>query len=268
MLIAQISDCHVEATDGPGIGGSDPGGNLALCVTQINARDPRPDAVLATGDLVNDGSPDSYAVLRRLLAPLTMPVYLIPGNHDDRSALRDAFPDHGYLPADGDFLHYVIDEHPLRLIGLDTVIPREMGGLMDATRCAWLDARLGEAPDRPTVVFMHHPPFLTGLAKMDAMGCAGGGAMGDVIARHAQVERVLCGHVHRPVQTRWNGVLTCTAPSTAAQLRLKLGPEDALEWSPEPPAYLLHFQHAEAGLLTHMAVIDGAAPPKASPIIM
>lgn len=260
MLIAQISDCHIEATDGPGIGGSDPGGNLALCVAQINARDPRPDIVLATGDLVNDGSPDSYAVLRRLLAPLTMPVYLIPGNHDDRDALRSAVPDHAYLPTDGDVLQYVIDGHPLRLIGLDTVVPREMGGLMDAQRLAWLDARLGEAPDRPTLVFMHHPPFLTGFAIMDSMGCAGGGAMGRVIARHPQVERILCGHVHRPVQTRWNGVLACVAPSTAAQLRLGLNPDDPLSWSPEPPAYLLHYQHQETGLLTHMAVIEGAAP--------
>ena len=77
---------------------STPRAILERAVAHVNALDPRPDVVLATGDLVDGGKPEEYARLRRLLAPLAMPVYLIPGNHDARDALRAVFADHAYLP--------------------------------------------------------------------------------------------------------------------------------------------------------------------------
>ena len=92
-----------------------------------------------------------------------MPVYLIPGNHDEREALADAFSDHDYLPRDREFLHYVLEQYPVRLIGLDTLVPGKGSGLMCEERLTWLAARLEVAPARPTVVFMHHPPFVTGI---------------------------------------------------------------------------------------------------------
>src|SRR5258705_13906314 len=101
MLIAQISDMHVKAEGELLYGRIDTAGFLERAVAHVMTLDPRPDVVLATGDLVEGGKPEEYALLRRLLAPLAMPVYLIPGNPDARDALRAAFPDHGYLPGSG-----------------------------------------------------------------------------------------------------------------------------------------------------------------------
>src|SRR6266550_639034 len=114
MLIAQISDMHVKAEGKLLFRRIDTAGFLERAVAHVNALDPRPDIVLATGDLVDGGKPEEYAHLRRMLAPLAMPLYMIPGNHDARDALREAFPEHAYLPPTG-FLQYTIENLPVRL---------------------------------------------------------------------------------------------------------------------------------------------------------
>ena len=96
-------------------------------------------------------------------------------------------------------MQYVVEGHPVRLIALDTLVPGQVGGLLCAERLIWLAARLEEAPARPTLIFMHHPPFVTGLQAMDAMGLEGKEELAAVIRRHPQVERLVCGHVHRPM---------------------------------------------------------------------
>src|SRR5207245_3949899 len=105
---------------------------------------------------------EEYALLRSLLEPLSMPVFVIPGNHDAREPMRDAFIADGYLPHEG-FLHYAIEEHALRIIGLDTLVPGEAGGALCEDRLRWIDRALAAAPGRPTLVLMHHPPFATGI---------------------------------------------------------------------------------------------------------
>ena len=111
MLIAQISDTHVKREGELLYGRIDTQGFLERAVAHVNGLDPRPDVALVTGDLVDKGTPGEYANLKRLLSPLAIPFYLIPGNHDARDALRDAFPDRTYLPKAG-FLHYVVDDLP------------------------------------------------------------------------------------------------------------------------------------------------------------
>ncbi len=255
MIIAQISDLHVDAPDRRGVGDTDSIAALHRAVAHVNALDPAPDLVLATGDLAaTKGKPAEYAVLRDGFDALRAPVFLIPGNHDSRDGMRAAFPDHGYLPAEG-FLHYTIEDRPLRLIGLDTIVPGEPGGLMCAERCAWLADRLAEAPDRPTLIFMHHPPFSTGIAIMDAMNCRGGDAVAEIVARHPQVERIVCGHVHRPVIQRWAGTVAMTAPSTLVQLELAVGGRPAANWIHEPPACLVHVFDPAFGVASHLSPI-------------
>jgi 3',5'-cyclic AMP phosphodiesterase CpdA len=267
VLIAQISDTHVCAPGRLLNDTIDTAGFLARAVAHLNALDPRPALVLATGDLANAGQPAEYAHLRALLAPLALPVYLLPGNHDAREALVAAFPDHAYLPRQG-FLQYVVEGHPVRLLALDTLTPGEEGGRICDERRAWLAARLGEAPQRPTVVAMHHPPFATGLACMDEMGFAGAEALAELVRRHPQVEGVLCGHLHRPIQTRWAGTIASTAPSTAHQVTLDLRDDGPLAFSMEPPACQLHLWRAGAGLVSHVSYIgayDGPHVVRARP---
>jgi 3',5'-cyclic AMP phosphodiesterase CpdA len=259
MLIAQISDPHIKPEGQLAYRQVDTAKLLARAVEHVCRLEPRPDVVLGTGDLVDAGRAEEYRHLARLLAPLPMPVYLIPGNHDQREAMVASLPGHAYLPRSG-FLHYVIDEHPLRLIALDTLVTGQPGGALGAERLAWLDARLGEA-ERPTAIFMHHPPFATGIEYMDGQGLADGEAMRGVLARHSHVEAVLCGHLHRPIHLRWAGTVVTTAPSPAHQVTLDLRAGAPLTFTMEPPAILLHVWRPDTGLVTHTSFIGEYAGP-------
>jgi 3',5'-cyclic AMP phosphodiesterase CpdA len=255
MLLAQLSDLHISTPDSDVERSSDSSPFMERAVQHLCRLEPRPDAVLITGDLVHDGHPEEYVRLAALLKPLPMPWFVIPGNHDDREHLRAAFGHLGYLPAKG-FLQYVVEQGPLRLIGLDTHVPGKPGGLLCGERLAWLDARLAEAPKQPTLVFMHHPPFLTGVRVMDAMGLEGSDALAEVIGRHPQVERVLCGHLHRPIVKRFAGTVASTCSSTMLQLVLDLEVPGRLAMVREPPACQLHLWRESAGLVTHTSYID------------
>ncbi|TAK85174.1 MAG: phosphodiesterase [Betaproteobacteria bacterium] len=263
MLIAQITDTHIKANGRLAYGRVDTHAALARCVTHVNALRPAPDVVLVTGDLVDTGKAAEYGVLRTLLDRLAMPYYVIPGNHDERSALRNVFADAGYLPRDGQFLHYVIEHFPLRLIGLDSTIPEHPEGQMCSARLAWLDERLREAPERPTLLFMHHPPFVTGIEHMDVQRCGNEAGFGAVVVRHRQVMRLLCGHVHRAIQMSWHGITASIGPSHSHSVALDLRPGGASAFVLEPPAYQLHRWTPHEGLVSHLAFVgtyDGPHP--------
>jgi 3',5'-cyclic AMP phosphodiesterase CpdA len=255
MIFAQISDLHLRA-DGQKLKKIiNSKKALAAAVSHLKTFKPAPDLVLATGDLVHKGTAKNYRALRRHLDKLKLPVYVIPGNHDDRELLRDTFADWGYLPTEGKFLHYTVEDHPLRLIGLDTVNPGSDGGMICTQRLQWLDARLAEGPGRPTVIFMHHPPFKTGIGFMDRPFFMGAAAMEAVVRRHPQVERVICGHVHRPINLGWGGAVATVAPSIAFQISLALAPEAPSSSAVEPPALPIFLWRPDTGIIGHMNVI-------------
>jgi len=266
MIIAQLSDPHIIApgmlfrapvgvtADGKRVSRDiDTAAHLGRAVAAVNALVPRPDIAVVTGDLVDHGAPEEYDHLQSILAPLAMPVFVIPGNHDARAPLRAAFRDAGYLPRDG-FLHYAIDDYPVRLIGLDTLVPDKHFGALCGERLGWVHAALAARPDRPTVILMHHPPFATGIDFMDRDRFDGAAALAAIIARHPQVERILCGHLHRAIDCRFAGTVAGTAPSTAHQIRLDLSPEARLSFVFEPPGYQLHLWR-DGGLVSHTAVL-------------
>jgi 3',5'-cyclic AMP phosphodiesterase CpdA len=183
-----------------------------------------------------------------------MPSYIIPGNHDQREAMCEAFADHAYLPRGGQNVQYAIEHYPLRLIGLDSTSPDRAGGILDDERLRWFEARLAERPNAPTLVFVHHPPFRTGISRLDALGFSGVEAFGAIVSRHKQIERIVSGHIHRAMQVRWNGTIAYTAPSTAYQFVLALRAEQPLGLSLEPPGYALHVWDG-TGLVTHTAQV-------------
>jgi Icc protein len=261
MLIAQISDMHLK---GPGellYGRVDTTGFLERAVAHLNALDPRPDIVIATGDLVDNGKPEQYANLERTLAPLEMPVYAIPGNHDAREPLRTAFAERGYLPAGG-YLQYTVEDLPVRLIALDTLVEGKGHGELCDERLDWLEARLAEQ-GRPTAIFMHHPPFDCGIAAFDNVRLMKGDArLAEIVRRHGNVERVMCGHVHRPIQVRWAGAVASIAPSTAHQAALDLRPGVAFSMTMEPPGIALHQWLPGTGLVTHVSYVGDYGGPR------
>ena len=261
FLLAQISDLHIKARGELSYRVVDTAGMLRACVNHVLALKQQPDAVAITGDLTDGGLPEEYALMRELIAPLEMPVYLIPGNHDKHDVMRAAFANHDYLRQSPGFVQYVIEAHPLRIVAIDTVIPGESGGALGEEGIAWLDRTLARAPDRATVVLMHHPPFTTHIGHMDAYGLRNPEALAAVIRRHPQVERILCGHVHRPIEVRFAGTIAATAPSPAHQVALDLGIDAPSRFVMEPPAYRLHAYTRESGLVSHTAYVGEFSGP-------
>ncbi|MFC7730409.1 metallophosphoesterase [Actinomadura keratinilytica] len=161
-IIAQLSDIHLAAgRDGAVDDASGPVRALRAAVSSLLALPARPDAVVLTGDLAHGGRPAEYERLHALLSPLPMAVYPLPGNHDDRDALRKAFSDHPAVAATGGEpqapVQYAVDVADARLVCCDTSVPGKSHGSMDQERLAWLDRTLAERPDTPTVVATHHP---------------------------------------------------------------------------------------------------------------
>ena len=254
MLIAQITDTHVKPRGEMLMDQLDSYSALERAIGRINLCSPRPDLMVATGDLAADGRPEEYAALRRLLDGARMPYLLLPGNHDDRGNLRHAFP--GQPWEDGRFLLYAVDDWPLRIVALDTIVAGQPHGELCPQRCGWLDKTLSEQPERPTVVMMHHPPFATGIAHMDGMGLADPSGLAGIVAKHSQIIRILCGHIHRPIQTMFAGVAASVAPATSFQVELKLDDSKGIMLTREPPAFQLHSWSTGGGLLSHTAYVE------------
>jgi 3',5'-cyclic AMP phosphodiesterase CpdA len=259
MLIAQVTDPHIKAAGQLAYRQVDTAANLARCIGHLLGLKRRPDLVLMTGDLTDFGREEEYRLLRELIAPLPMPVYVIPGNHDERENFRRAFHDHRYLPVAGK-LHYVIDDYPIRMIGLDTTIAGKSGGEVDAACLAWLTDCLVAAPERPTLLFMHHPPIISGIEHMDVQNCANAAEFGNLLRKHPQVCRIVCGHVHRPIHTHWNGLIVSIAPSASHYVALDLGEAPHRDFYLEPPSIHLHSWHKEC-LVTHLSFVGDFAGP-------
>lgn len=233
---------------------------LAAAIRHLNALRPRPDLVLITGDLVDEGDPAEYRALRGLLAGLEIPFRIIPGNHDSRAPLRAAFADHDYLPAEGP-LRYAMEDLPVRILALDSTIPGLHHGALSDACLEWLDRALAEDPGRPVLVLLHHPPFMTGIPYMDEYALEAPHRLEAVLRRHDHVERVLCGHVHRAMLRRWAGTLVAACPSTTTEIDLSLAPDAEPASHVTTPACLLHHLQADGALLTHISLIGDFPGP-------
>ncbi len=250
MIIAQISDTHIVAKSADDAEGARRAATLRRCVADINRQGV--DAVIHTGDSVQNGLAAEYAHLAEIVAELEAPFFLVPGNRDRHDALRDAFGHHSHLPATGGHFHYAIEDHPIRLVALDSVETGERKGVFPAERLAWLDDTLSQEPDRPTILFMHHPPF-----DIDPHYVGGyrtqqeADDLAATVSRHPQVLRLICGHVHRLHGVRWGGTVATTMPSVAVDLRK--GVDAAIE---SAPLYLLHTASEDGGLISRARVVD------------
>jgi 3',5'-cyclic AMP phosphodiesterase CpdA len=258
MIIVQLSDLHVR-----------PSGVAAYRVVETNvlaeralravaALRPRPDVVVISGDLTDCGLPAEYAMLAEMLKRHLdgLPVYMIPGNHDRRDNLRAALGGHPGIGSDPDFIQYTVDDFPVRLVMLDSVVPGHGHGELCAARLAWLDARLAEAPDKPTILVLHHPPFASGIRHMDRIGLRAAEEFAAVVARHGQVERILTGHHHRVITGRVAHAIAMVAPAVVHQGELDLtGTGDGFFFM-EPSCYQVHWWSATEGLASHLAFVE------------
>lgn len=244
FFLAQISDTHVRADDG--------GASADLLRRALaQAREYQANVILLTGDLVNDEREAEYRVLADVLATERTPLYLQPGNHDDRDRIRAAFPNHAYLPSDG-HLSFVVNDLPVRLVVVDQIVPGQTHGLFTRELATWLDAELARAPDTPTVIALHHPPFPTHDKLFDRIGLWEHELFASVVSRHRQVIRIIAGHHHRMVVGQVAHAPVVVAPSTswvyglAAHDNQPIAPR-----TQERPGWVLHAWTPTAGMASH-----------------
>ena len=244
FVLAQISDTHVRADDG---------GEAARMLRRAleQARNYQADAIVLTGDLVNDEREDEYAALKAELISPPAPVFSMPGNHDHRDLLRRSFPAHDYLPRDG-FLSYVIEDFPVRIIAVDQTVPGETHGLLTRAQADWLDRTLRAAPKRPTLLALHHPPFLTHDLLFDRIGLLDADILARVVAKHRQVLRVICGHHHRVAMGQIAHAPVIVAPSTSWVYGLALNEQQPIApRTGEQTGWMLHVWDKHAGFASH-----------------
>jgi 3',5'-cyclic AMP phosphodiesterase CpdA len=250
-----LTDLHVTPAGAPPLYGLDPGARLALAVADIARRHGPEGAApaafaVATGDLTHHGEPAAYARLRGLLAALPCPVHPMLGNHDDRAAFREAFPE---VPCDSaGFVQQALDTPAGRFLLLDTNEPGTHAGRLCARRLAWLADRLAE-DDRPVLLFLHHPPYAVGIRRMDDIPLLDAGALWEVLASHrARLRHLFHGHLHRPLSGSWHGIPASSLRGTAHQVALDLAERPTVPGSHEPPAYaMVRVTPAEVVVHTH-----------------
>lgn len=254
MLIAQMTDIHI---------GFDPEAKpeelnrirfretLARMIKAPN----EPDMLVLTGDLTDRGDRDSFEKLTAQLADAPCPIYPLVGNHDSREEMLRAFPDCPTM--EGGFLQYAIEQDGLLILMLDTLEPGRHGGAFCEMRARWLSDQLSANSDTPTLIFLHHPPVVSGIGWMDpAEDEPWMIRMGDAMRGHDQILAMHCGHLHRPINTQFAGIPLSVTPSVAPLVSMDLRdispaqPDNRALITTEPPTYALHRWDGKT-LVTH-----------------
>jgi 3',5'-cyclic-AMP phosphodiesterase len=255
LILAQISDPHVT------VGHGDAGSAEALqaAVDAVNAFAPTPDAVLLSGDITEHATDAEYELAAELLAPLTMPLYLLAGNHDDPDGMRAHL---GAPGQSGEPLQYATSLGPLRLVACDTTVRGQDAGALGPERLAWLEAELAADRDTPTLVAMHHPPVLVGMAPLDEIGLpeADRLALIELVAANPQVKVIVSGHVHRGATGTVGGRPVFVCASSYLQLALRFGGDSEIALVREPPVLGLHAT-VGAELISHVVPIGDYGSP-------
>lgn len=264
VLIAQISDLHIKSPGALAYGRVDTARALERCVASLNGFTPKPDLAVISGDLADTPTAEEYDHIKRLLAPMKLPFVSIPGNHDSREMMRTAFPQ-AYASSSGP-LNQRVATGGLDVVLLDSSVAGKPHGELDASTLQWLEATLASAPDRPALLFLHHPPFKTGIGHMDRQNLLNAAELAPIVRRHPRVRLIAAGHVHRATLAMFAGVPTtiCPAPNHAVDLDLAEFREPSFKV--EPPAFHLHAWFPGEGfgnVVTHQVPIgdfDGPHP--------
>lgn len=263
MLIAHLTDPHIGLTTSPDCPPVEPEQALQRALAHVRQLQPAVDVVLISGDLTEAGALESYETLARMLSTeLPSPeqggprLLAVPGNHDNpalaRRVLAPWFPVAADAPKNCCCLH--VEHGGLHFIGLDTVVRRCPHGELGHEQLAWLERTLQTCAGAPVLIFMHHPPLITGMSVMDDFGLRQGRQeLAALVAQHGQVQLIAAGHQHRPITGALSGVPVIVAPSTSHQLNLDLRPDAPLAVRLEPPMIGLYRWTPEDGIACHLS---------------
>lgn len=255
MRIVQISDLHVAANRALAFNVADSAALLEKTVDHLLGLPQKPDCVVVSGDIAVNGNPGGYAIVAKELARFDVPVFVLPGNHDNRENLMAALG--AYCPADPamtPYLCYTREEFPARLVFADGTRPGSHSGHLDEQVAEWLQAVFREKTDVPTLLFTHHPPFFSALGLMDEV-YENADEFGRILDGNPQA-RLCCGHLHRAMVTMWHGVMAMTAPPLALHIVPDFSPEGGDAFTDGTPAYLVHHLY-EGQVNTHICQVPG-----------
>lgn len=239
--IVQITDPHLFAAPGGRLKGVDVDAALQGVLGEVARRHAGAEGVLLTGDLVHEEAAASYARLAAFLGVLSRPVYCLPGNHEDKTLLAAACH-RGSLRCDKR-----VFAGGWQILLLDSGHPPDAAGYLEEGELSFLDGALGEHPETPALVALHHPPLAVGSPWLDAMQVANGADLLAVLDRHPQVRGVVFGHIHQAFEAVRGGVRFLGCPSTCAQF-LPGAAESALD--DRPPGYRWLRLAPDGGLTT------------------
>jgi Icc protein len=238
--ILHITDIHLVAPPKLVSGVLDTAKLFARQVAQILEAMPRLgpiDAVLVTGDVSDDGTEESYALFRKMVEPLGLPLLVIPGNHDARAPMRAAFADLGLFAASGR-LNWARQIGDLRIVGIDTLVEGSGGGIVDEATLAFLDREM--AVEGPVLLALHHPPFVSGIAFMDSIGLSGTAELAEVLSRAKADIRIVCGHLHAAVTGQISRFTALVGPSPCSNFRYDLRPDAPIGFFDAPGGFMVH----------------------------
>lgn len=256
ILIAQISDLHLVSEGSRCYGLVDTNELAKRAISAINRLKTRPTAVIVTGDIIDTAVAADYSVARDILGRLEMPFYPVSGNHDLSLDLKAAFTNRFAASPLPDRLCYAADIGDVRLVALDSSVPRAPHGALSHEQLSFLDHELTIAAARPAVIAVHHPPMTMGNRSMDKFRLRESTDLADVVARHPNVLRIICGHCHRAIFGSFAGTMVAVAPAVGHQIELALDGDDTFGFNLEPPSFLLHRWTEAEGMTTQVAVVE------------
>jgi Icc protein len=212
VRLLQVTDPHLFGDESQTIYGVQTAVSLRKVLAEaFSPGTPRPDAILCTGDIADDHTAAAYANFRRALQPYGLPVFCLPGNHDEPDLMT------GLVNADGFQYGGTAEFGAWSAVFIDTHVPQRPEGRVVPAELARLDAALQSFGTRPTLVCLHHPPLPVGSAWLDGVGLRNGDEVLAVVARYPCVRVILGGHVHQIFDQRHGHARVLTTPSTCAQ---------------------------------------------------
>lgn len=215
ITIAQVTDTHLFSDWEGVLAGVPTWKTFRAVLEQIERKHRDFDYMILTGDLAQDEALETYLKLRAALGDWIDRCRIIPGNHDDPAHLRTVFPE--LFPNDDAPLTFSLSAGDWKIIGLDSHLPGETKGCVEASQLVWLEEELNKDPDAPTLVFVHHPPVAIKVEWLDRIGLEGADELVALVEASPQVKVVCAGHVHQEFIGSIGAAAVYTTPSTCVQ---------------------------------------------------
>lgn len=210
LFIVQVTDPHLRKEEDGKLLGMNTRSSLDAVLQLIKQNHSMPDALLATGDLAQDGSVEAYQSFAEMVNTFDCPVFWFSGNHDNRDAMR--------VVADGSTaLEKVVRMGKWQFIFLDSLLDGQVYGHLSDAELTLLDDALTERPDLHSLVSFHHHPVDIDCKWLDAIGLKNREQLLRIIDKHPNVRCLLWGHIHQEIDAMREGVRLLATPSTCVQ---------------------------------------------------